>query len=128
MKTIIEKILFTVFVLTTFVQVASAQKNSGKAKDGKVKADTSSKKTHVDTIHVFDDTVEYISNRDLLFINEVIKKVMTSDEYRKAGDVISQYQMLIVNMNQIFDACRRRWQLNEKVIKPEPENNKVNLP
>lgn len=123
MKKIIEKLLLTLFVLTIFVQFSAAQrtkttniKNAGTVNIGQNIVQGPVRKVK-DSIPPLADTADFISNVDLVQLNQIIRRVICSDQYKQAGEPISQYEILVTYMNQVFIAARNRWEQKNKVIK-----------
>lgn len=62
--------------------------------------------------------VNFINNNDLVEFIRVLKLVMSNEEYKKAGDPISQYELIINNTAYVFGQARQRWELKNKIKKP----------
>lgn len=63
-----------------------------------------------DSIPLLSDSTDFVNNNDLASLSQLMKKLMTSDQYRQAGDVISQYELLIGYMNTVILSARGRWE------------------
>lgn len=107
-----KKILWTLFVLI-LTNLCVAQKEN-KASNFEASPGIISQN---DSIPVLPDSVEFISNRDLELFIKMLKQVMTHPQYVQAGDVITQYEMIVSNTNQIFIAARKRWEEKNKIKK-----------
>lgn len=66
-----------------------------------------------DSIPALGDSVAFISNTDLLQVAEIMRWVLTDAEFRKK-DPITQYSMLLENMNVVFLNARKKWEQKNK--------------
>lgn len=152
MKKIIEKALLTVFILAFFAQTTTAQPKKPGTKSKPVttniqnaetvnigtdgvqvtekKENAKNKLSVKDSIPSLADTANFINNADLVQLNIVMRRVLTSEQYKQAGDPISQYEVLVTYMNQVFIAARNRWEQKNKFkmlpAEPAPIGKKLN--
>lgn len=152
MKKIIERLLLAVFVLAFFMQLATAQskkpgtkskplttniQNAETVNIGTDGVQVTEKKDNAkkplsakDSIPALADTANFINNADLVQLNIVMRRVLTSEQYKQAGDPISQYEVLVTYMNQVFIAARNRWEQKNKFkmlpAEPAPIEKKLN--